>query len=187
MQGDMIMEKAQRFCIILDLIEDLKNNGSWCGETHIQKAVYFLQEVGLVPTDLEFILYKHGPFSFDLRDELTAMRATGLIEIKVNQYPYGPSIAITDMGKMLQKRLSMTVSQYRKNISYISTQLGSKGVAELERLATALFVKETEGITNKVAAAAKIHSIKPHIPIDIAMAAFEASMEIKSNFQPTKN
>lgn len=74
------MKKLQRDAILLSLINEMKAKGSWCGETHIQKATYFLQELLGVPLNFEFILYKHGPYSFDLGDEVTAMRADSLLE-----------------------------------------------------------------------------------------------------------
>jgi hypothetical protein len=61
------------------------------GETHMQKATFFLQELIKVPLGFEFLLYKHGPFSFDLRDELTFMRAQGFLRLEP-QYPYGPTL-----------------------------------------------------------------------------------------------
>ena len=64
------MNKEQERTVMLSLIRSLRENGSWCGETHIQKAAYFLKTVTAVPLKFEFILYKHGPFSFDLRDHL---------------------------------------------------------------------------------------------------------------------
>jgi len=73
------MNRLKRDVVILSLIENLKKKGSWCGETHIQKATYFLQELFDFPLGFEFILYKHGPFSFDLSDKLTAMRADMLL------------------------------------------------------------------------------------------------------------
>ena len=72
------MESIKRQVILLSLIESMKDNGSWCGETHIQKSMYFLQTMFLVPTDFEYILYKHGPFSFELRDSLGDMRGNML-------------------------------------------------------------------------------------------------------------
>ena len=77
------MERIKNITILLQLIESLRKNGSWCGETHIQKAIYSLQQLKGVPLNFNFVLYKHGPFSFDLRDELTAMRADGLIAFKI--------------------------------------------------------------------------------------------------------
>lgn len=46
------MKRLQRDAVILSLIENLRSKGSWCGETHIQKATYFIQELLRVP--LEF-------------------------------------------------------------------------------------------------------------------------------------
>jgi hypothetical protein len=76
------MNRLKRDAVILSLIENLKKKGSWCGETHILKATYFLQELFDLPLGFEFILYKHGPFSFDLSDEFTAMRADMLLKIQ---------------------------------------------------------------------------------------------------------
>jgi len=42
----------------------------------------FLQDLMRVPLELEFILYKHGPFSFDLRSELTSLRADELVKLE---------------------------------------------------------------------------------------------------------
>jgi uncharacterized protein YwgA len=62
------MKEAQNRAILVTLIKSLRSKGSWCGETHIQKAAFFLQQLTGVPIDFDFILYKHGPFSFDLRE-----------------------------------------------------------------------------------------------------------------------
>ena len=64
------MTRLQRVAVLTKLTEKLHESGSWCGETHLQKAAYFLQELFNVLLVYEFILYKHGPFSFALRDEL---------------------------------------------------------------------------------------------------------------------
>lgn len=85
------MERLAREAVLLSLVEKLRQAGSWCGETHVQKATYFLQEVAGVPLGFPFILYKHGPFSFDLRDELTAMRADGFLTLEPRD-PYGASL-----------------------------------------------------------------------------------------------
>ncbi len=38
------MKRLQRSAVILSLIEALLQRGNWGGETHIQKATYFLQD-----------------------------------------------------------------------------------------------------------------------------------------------
>jgi hypothetical protein len=82
------MKRQKRDAILLELIDKLERRGSWCGETHIQKATFFLQEMLRVPMDFGFILYKHGPFSFELRDELTAMRADNYITAKISLWTF---------------------------------------------------------------------------------------------------
>ena len=52
----------------------------WSGETHLQKATYLACWLVDIPFDFDFILYKHGPFSFELRDELGSMRADRLLD-----------------------------------------------------------------------------------------------------------
>jgi len=69
------MDRLRRAALLTQLIERLRRRGSWCGETHVQKATLFLQDLTRIPMGFDFILYKHGPFSFDLRDELTSLRA----------------------------------------------------------------------------------------------------------------
>ena len=74
------MERLQKAAILTELAARLRREGSWCGHTHMQKATYFLQDLLGVPTGYEFILYKHGPYSFDLSEELAGLRADYLIE-----------------------------------------------------------------------------------------------------------
>src|SRR5437764_6293779 len=127
------MDRVKRAALLTRLIERLRAQGSWCGETHIQKSTLFLQNLMGVPLGFDFILYKHGPFSFDLRDELTSLRADGLIKLEP-QWGYGPRIATTDRSQYIQGLYPKTLQQYDGAVSFVSNKLGSKGVAELERL-----------------------------------------------------
>jgi hypothetical protein len=165
------MKPLQKKAILLKLVESLKAHESWCGETHIQKAAYCLDRLTKVPTDYQFILYKHGPFSFDLRDELTAMRADGLLDLRLNPAPFGPSLCITESGKEFIAKFPKTLAKHRRAIDFISGALGSKRVAELERLATALYVTLEEKIEAPEDSADRITALKPHISISQAKDA----------------
>lgn len=169
-----MMDQVKRSALIVSLIETLREHGSWCGETHIQKALYCLQVVNRVPTDFDFILYKHGPFSFDLRDALTEMRANGLLDMRQN-YPYGPSLFPTSKGKALIDRFPKTVGKYKSAIDYIANAFGSRGVAELERLSTALYVTKDLDMESRDAEerAELLQELKPHIPHVKAKEAVE--------------
>jgi uncharacterized protein YwgA len=164
-----MMKRMQKDAVLLSLMNEMKAKGSWCGETHIQKAAYFLQELLEVPMNFEFILYKHGPFSFDLSDEVTAMRADGLIEYKT-RLPYGPSLFPTKEGQEFLNKYPKTLDKYAGKVHFIAEKIGTMGVAELERLATALYVtlnEMNEGKTREM----WITKLKPHIKIDEAEEA----------------
>lgn len=172
------MENLKRTALILEFLDELKNNGSWCGETHIQKAMYFLQELGDVPTGFPYVLYKHGPFSFDFRDELTALRADGLLELTPRPYPYGPSLSVTDGGRRLKVHYPKTLGKYQDKINFIAQKLGDKGVVDLERLATALFVIKKHAGEDVSALSGTITDLKPHVTPEQARTAVEQVKEM---------
>ncbi len=167
------MDRLKRAAVLTRLMEKLREKGSWCGETHVQKASFFLQELMKVPLGFDFILYKHGPFSFDLRDELTGFRADNLIRLEP-QYPYGPSILPTDLGKKIQEINSKTVGKYEDRIEFIADKLGPKHVSELERLATALYVTQLPNARASVdERSQQLTKLKPQIPLAVARTAVE--------------
>jgi hypothetical protein len=166
-----MMDRLRRASVLMRLIEQLRQNGSWCGETHVQKATLFLQNLMHVPLGFDFILYKHGPFSFDLRDELTSLRADELVRLEP-QSGYGPRIATTDRSGYVQGLYSKTLEKYEESISFVARKLGNKGVAELERLATALFLTDSTAPYSSVEErAGKLTAVKPHVGRDEAIAA----------------
>jgi hypothetical protein len=124
-----------------------------------------------VPLGFEFILYKHGPYSFDQKDELTALMADSLLAVKFRA-PYGPSLLPGENSGTFLNRFPKTRQQYKAQTEFVASRLGKKGVAELERLATALFVTRKESPGGTVdERAARIHELKPHVTVDQAHAA----------------
>jgi hypothetical protein len=177
------MERLKRSAIVISLIEHLRKEESWCGETHIQKTTYFLQELLKVPMGFEFILYKHGPHSFDLNDELTAMRADMLVELK-SQQPYGPSIVPGPTSEQLKRLFPKTLRKYQDKVVFIADHFSKCDVSELERLATAFFIITHEThIHNKENIATYIHKIKPHISTKQALEAIDTENKIKKEAQ----
>jgi uncharacterized protein YwgA len=172
------MDRLRNAAIITHLVQKLREQDSWCGETHIQKAAYFLKELLKVPINFDFILYKHGPFSFELRDELTSLRADGLLKLEFQIPPYGPRFAITEQSKLIQKCYSKTLDEYRKYIDFITEKFNYKDIMGLERLATALYVtclKPNISVADRVA---KLTELKPHVTHDSAEFAVRMVDEI---------
>ena len=176
------MERLKRSAIVLSLIERLREKGGWCGETHIQKTTYFLQKLLKVPLGFNFILYKHGPYSFDLSDELMAMRADMLIQLK-SQQPYGPSIVAGPTSKQLKQLFPKTLREYESKVCFIANQLADYGVADIERIATVFFVANESGISDPQQIAAKTNDIKPHISTEEALKALETESKLTTEAQ----
>ena len=162
------MESFQRASILLTLNEELRKAGSWAGETHMQKAAFFLQELMNVPLDFDFILYKHGPFSFDLRDELTFMRAQAFLRLEP-QYPYGPTLIGGEKSELLKQAFRQIIEKHLAKIRFVSQKLGTKTVAELERTATALYIRLRE--PDEADPVGRLRTLKPHIALPEAQAA----------------
>lgn len=164
------MNKHKRQAILVSLLDALQQHGSWCGETHVQKSVYFLEEAAAVPLGLDFILYKHGPFSFDLREELGEMRANFLIDVE-SKRPYGPSLLPSQIGKEFASRFPKTTGVFACKVQLVAEMLAKQDLNSLERLGTALYVRRQFGDLPKQESAERILEIKPHIPFELALEA----------------
>ena len=127
-----------------------------------------------VPTGFNFIFYKHGPFSSDFQNKLTKMRADGLLELRAREFPYGPSLVITERSRKLQNLYSGILDQYDKQLSFVASKLGDKGVARLEGLSTALYVSLEMPGKDDLERANRIHELKPHISSANGRIAIEA-------------
>jgi len=165
------MKRLQRAAVLLSLIEALRRRDSWCAETNVQKAVYFLQELLEVPLDLEFVLYKYGPYSFDLREELTSLRADSILTFEIRDPTYGPSYAPGQLRDLIVGDFPKTISRFRKEIDFVAERLGNKGIAELERLSTALYVRLRSPDTGVHKRAQSVRELKPHISSPLAEQA----------------
>jgi len=173
------MNRLKQNALLSELADQLNRLGSWCGETHMQKATYFLQGLRKVPLGFDFILYKHGPFSFDLRDELTSMRADGFLEL-LAQGQYGPSLVPTKRSTELRQDYPKTLKKYEADIEFVCTALGKQNVAELEKLATALYVYFQHESSSQRARAKILHDLKSHISLS---DSFDAVKQVDTLIQ----
>ncbi|MEW6046683.1 MAG: hypothetical protein AB1609_09415 [Bacillota bacterium] len=171
------MERFERYAVLLKLVREMNKAGSWTGETHIQKSTYFLQEILRVPLGYEFILYKHGPFSFGLRQDLIAMRADEFLALRVKRAEYGPSYVPGNRASILGGPEEGTESQ-RRSIAFVASRIATRPVAELERLATALFVSRQQSGADEEALARRMHELKPHITVESGRQALRELEEL---------
>lgn len=164
------MTDPNKTSILLYLMRALKANGSWCGETHVQKTLFLCQELLDIPSNFKFILYKHGPYSFELSEHLQGLIADEFVHVR-SRPPYGPSLELSDEATALSR--SVAESSLVRKLDFIAGKLGRKGVGELERLATAVYVNHKHGesipLEHRVG---MLTSLKPHVAADAARNAF---------------
>ena len=164
------MDALERYATLLKLVRGMNEANSWSGETHIQKSIFFLQEALDVELRYKFILYKHGPFSFPLRDDLIAMRADDFLALQVRHPEYGPSYVPGKRASLLDAFCSATKDLERR-IEFAARRIAPRSVAELEPLATALYLKKRSPDAQEEALARQIHQLKPHITVERAREA----------------
>lgn len=163
--------KAQ--AVIAKLISKLEDAGSWCGETHIQKATYFLKVMFEVPLEYDFILYKHGPYSFELRSALARMKANNTVFTSPRE-PYGPSFKLGALWPVVEDMYPKTLDRYGEPMGFVAKVIGSNSVIHLEGLATALYVTvEFPRLESVDKRASKLIALKPHVSKSNANAAVE--------------
>ena len=159
----------RRHALILEVIEQLKKNGSWTGKTHIQKSMFLVHEATSVDVPFDFVLYKHGPYSFDIESELEEMRSYSAIAVQPVA-GYGVQIAPGDNVKTLNKLATLTLAE-KAEIARIVEFVGDKDVSELERIATAVWIRQRKHITDSQGVAACLNELKPHVSIEDALEA----------------
>jgi uncharacterized protein YwgA len=171
------MNPAQRQAVLLALIRALKAERSWCGETHIQKTVYFLQTALGVDLGFPYILYKYGPFSFDLNDELTALRANLLLDVKPEE-PYGSHLYPSAHAERYLARFPRTLGTHLPALERVAALLGAKSVTDLERVTTMLYATRERQNATDDELIERVREIKPHITHDEARDALRFVREL---------
>jgi hypothetical protein len=167
------MNRLAQEAVVVGLAKRLAEQGSWTGETHLQKAAYLLSQLASVDFDFDFILYKHGPFSFELRDELGTMQAEGLLCSYSPNPRYGPQLLVTTRGERLERSFQKTMRRYGPSLDWIAGELGNRGVMDLERLATAMWMTRQSPEGSVADRADALVRVKPHISKDDAESAVE--------------
>jgi len=176
------MNHLEKFSLLLKIVQSLEyirseKQASPCGETHLQKAVFLMQELTDQPLGFKFVIYKHGPYSFDLNDELGWMFSYNLldatpVEIAPDQYQ-GFKLFLTDAGKNLLHDSKETLSHFQSQIDFAANLIGHKNVLALEKLTTALFLKTKRKKNTSEETAQYLNRLKPHISVADALKALQ--------------
>ena len=168
------LNQIERRELVCHLVDSMRQHDSWAGETHIQKCVMFLQKLMDVPTGYRFVLYLHGPFSFDLRNELALMRARLQLDVEPNP-SYGPSFTLGVRGKLALR----SSTGYEDAIGVIAREVSVKDTRALERLSTAFFLLDEYPARSPMQTAKELNRLKPHISVEQALQAIKGVNDLR--------
>lgn len=156
--------------LVLAVIRGLRAHGSWTGKTHVQKSLFLMKMTSQIDIPFAYVLYKHGPYSFELESELEQMRSYAAVKAEPDPDGYGvvlmpgPGAAFVEQGARLNEVEQAQVEQ-------ICRFVGKRNVSELERLATAAWIRVNESLDESRAVASRLNQLKPHVPLQEAEAA----------------
>jgi len=167
----MTMNDLQRSAIVATLVKEYRERNAFCGETMVQKSVFFLQELLKVPLAFDFQLYIYGPFSFELQRHVSSMMADDMIAVRPLEY--GSTFEPGEQMAYLEKHSSATIAAHRDSLHFVVKHLAGRGVKQLERVATALYFTTSAGELSVEERAAKICDVKPRITTEEARKAVE--------------
>ena len=178
MKGDIQMSeqlgRRELRAVLSQLIGTMRDEHSWTGHTQIQKSCLFLQNLLGVPLGYEFELYLHGPYSFELRDDLDLM--IELDELDLEPRPgYGPSFSVTDRGKKIVDHATGFLSE----IEFVAKEVAQKDVRQLEQISTAYFLMIQDNGLSEEQIPAEVNRLKPHISEDVARSALGEVLALK--------
>ena len=85
--------------------------------------------------------------------------------------PYGPRLRATTIMSKHVDRHPEAIRRHSEDFRRVVQLVGRRGVAELERLSTALYVTVRQREESIASRAARIHELKPHVSVESAAEA----------------
>ena len=159
------MSDLNGYAIVLRAVRGLNAANSWTGKTHVIKSLYIASTKADLP--FEFVLFKHGPYSFDANDAIESMSAVGFLNLTATP-PYGVQLKPGRFEGLLDENVdTSTVAVVDRAIELV----GNAGVQELEALATSIWVAEKGGFEGDDAWLMAVKGLKPHLADELIMDA----------------
>jgi uncharacterized protein YwgA len=160
------MERLSYSCrcaLVVELVKRLRARGSWCGETHLQKAVFIIQDLTASNFGYKFIVYKHGPYSFEFNSDLNSMHSAEIVEYQFPRNGYGPTIIPTTLGERVLETHLENISEYNGTINFLANWFANNDVRYLEKIATAYYVTKKNPRDPSSQRAKTVNALKPHV------------------------
>jgi uncharacterized protein YwgA len=154
--------------------------GSWTGRTHLHKHLFIVKSLGLAKVPFEFELYHYGPYSFELDGVVAEMEAFGDLNKTYRRVGYGPSYEATALGKEAIAELDPEEVSAAKAVA---AELAPYDSADLELIATCLFVEIIEGETADELIVPRVEVIKPKYSVSQIERALKCARKLRDHLK----
>lgn len=146
----------------LHAIDQLNQQKSWTGRVHIHKLLYLTKELLKSEVPFQFDLYRFGPYSFDLDEEIRELTTFGLASGSLISEGYGPSYRVAEKFKsILEQPEGELPEDNLRDLEKVARAIGASSSGDLELLATCLWVEHQESISGADDVIARVKQIKP--------------------------
>lgn len=165
------MDFLRKAALVSELLDRIRANNSWAGPVHLQKSMFFLQEMRGVPLDFEFVLYRYGPYSFELQDEIEYIRVSGILKWWFHDSPgYATGLDTTEASRDIRDRLPRFMEHYKNDLVFVAENIGPMRSKQLERVSTSFYYM-VKGVEGDKEIAREVCKVKPHIDYSDAVEA----------------
>ncbi len=176
------LEGRELNAVLCHLVDQMGEQESWTGHTQVQKSCLFLQKMLNVPLGYDFELYLHGPYSFDLKDDLEDLLSVEELGLKP-RLGYGSSFFVTDSGKSRMEK----GPDFSSEIEFVAREVARKDVRQLEQLSTAFFLMIQDNGLSEDDIPDEVNRLKPHIDVDVARSALTEVKELEKRAKELYN
>lgn len=140
--------------------------------THIQKAVFLAQHLGLLSPTRNFVLHHYGPYSFGLDREIAEAVATSQLSAAVGRGGLGTKYVSESKGNPVLQGLA--------------SELSEKGVKELEAISTLAYFQVRNHTSDVNLLINQVRGVKPHLDEPFIRSQFEELSRIESEFKSAR-
>jgi uncharacterized protein YwgA len=156
---------------VLAAISILSHRSPRIGRTHIHKFLYLAEAWRILPATHTFTLYLHGPYSHDLDASLQALQAAGIVKAIPDAGGYGARYSLA-AGFDKYPPTDWVDPPVLAKLELLASEIASKGVRELEAMATAELVRRRDESAEPDLIVGVVKALKPHL----SQSEIEASL-----------
>jgi len=185
-KGKMMDENDQKKqALVLFIVRKLSEQKGWHGPVFVQRFIYLLQELLDVPLDLFFILYKHGPYSFELAETLTFLTANYLLEFKLPLNHLSPTLVPGKHAAYYDKKFKAEMDAINPRVTWLITKVNDMDFGKLTLLTFALYVLKQLRVQGKdeKKLISEMHQIRPVFSKKQITEAVEALKKLMNEAQ----